>query len=139
MQELQRYAEVHKSTQRYSKEERMNNKSYKKFVAWQSAHLFALKVYEISKGFPKEEMYGLTSQLRRSALSVPVNIVEGTARSGQRELKNFLNIALGSLAEAEYLLEFCKEVGYLAKEDYQELELLRSRTGLPLWNFHKAL
>lgn len=117
----------------------MKNKSYKKFIAWQSAHLFALKVYEISRSFPKEEIYGITSQLRRAALSVPVNIVEGTARSSQRELKNFLNIALGSLAETEYLLEFCHEVGYLKREDYQELERLRSRTGLPLWNFHRSL
>lgn len=117
----------------------MDNKSYKKIIAWQSAHVFALKVYEVSKRFPKEELYGITSQLRRAALSVPVNIVEGSARSGSRELKNFLNIALGSLAEAEYLLEFCKEVGYLTNEDYQELEMLRNRTGLPLWNFHRTL
>jgi four helix bundle protein len=117
----------------------MDKKSYKKVIAWQSAHVFALKVYEGSKRFPKEELYGITSQLRRAALSVPVNIVEGTARSGPRELKNFLNIALGSLAEAEYLLEFCKEIGYLTNEDYQELEMLRGRAGLPLWNFHRTL
>jgi four helix bundle protein len=116
-----------------------SNKSYKKFAAWQSAHLFAIRVYEISKSFPKDELYGITSQLRRAALSVPTNIVEGTARQGQRELKNFLNIALGSLAEAEYLLEFCKEVGYLTQDSYDELEKLRSRTGLPLWNFHRSL
>ena len=116
-----------------------NNKAYKKIIAWQSAHQFALKVYQISKKFPKEELYGVTSQLRRAALSVPTNIVEGSARHGARELKNFLNIALGSLAEAEYLLEFCKEAGYLTSEDYQALEILRSRTGLPLWNFHRSI
>jgi four helix bundle protein len=66
---------------------------YHKFIAWQSAHAFALKVYEISRKFPKEEIYGLTSQLRRSSLSVPANIVEGTSRKGRGELKNFLNIA----------------------------------------------
>ncbi len=114
-------------------------KSYKKIIAWQSAHMFALKVYEISKLFPKEELYGITSQLRRAALSVPVNIVEGTARQGQRELKNFLNIALGSLAEAEYLLEFCREIGYISLEEYDRLEELRSRTGLPLWKFHQSV
>jgi four helix bundle protein len=116
-----------------------NIKAYKKIIAWQSAHQFALKVYAISKQFPKEELYGVTSQLRRAALSVPTNIVEGTARQGQRELKNFLNIALGSLAESEYLLEFCKEIGYLGEEDYKVLEVLRSRAGLPLWKFHQSL
>jgi len=114
-------------------------KPYKKFAAWQSAHLFALKVYEVTKRFPKEELYGITSQLRRAALSVPTNIAEGTARQGQRELKNFLNIALGSLVESEYLMEFCQEVGYLTKDDYEELEKLRARTGLPLWNFYRSL
>ena len=116
-----------------------NTKSYKKFIAWQSAHAFARKVYEVTRYFPKDELYGITSQLRRAALSVPTNIVEGTARQGQRELKNFLNIALGSLAEAEYLLEFCKEIGFLKQEDYDALELLRSRAGLPLWKFHRSL
>ncbi len=114
-------------------------KSYKKFIAWQSAHAFALRVYEITKQFPQDERYGITSQLRRCALSVPTNIVEGTARQGQRELKNFLNIALGSLGETEYLLEFCKEIGYLSQENYDELESLRSRAGLPLWKFHQSL
>jgi four helix bundle protein len=122
------------------REEMMNsNKPYKRFAAWQSAHAFALKVYEVTKRFPREELYGITSQLRRASLSVPTNIVEGTARQGQRELKNFLNIALGSLVESEYLLEFCREIGYLTKEDYEELESLRSRTGLPLWNFYRSL
>ena len=114
-------------------------KAYKKFVAWQSAHLFARKVYETSMGFPKEELYGITSQLRRAALSVPTNIVEGTARQGQRELKNFLNISLGSLAEAEYLLEFSKEIGYLTQKQYDELDMLRRRVGIPLWNFYRSL
>jgi four helix bundle protein len=114
-------------------------KMYHKFVAWQSAHVFALRVYEVSRKFPKEEIYGITSQLRRSALSVPTNIVEGTTRNGRRELKNFLNIALGSLAEAEYLLEFCRECGLLTIEEFNELEALRSRAGLPLWNFYRSL
>jgi four helix bundle protein len=116
-----------------------NTKSYKNVIAWQSAHAFALKVYEATRHFPKDELYGITSQLRRAALSVPTNIVEGTARSGPRELKNFLNIALGSLAEAEYLLEFCREIGYLNQQDFDELETLRSRAGLPLWKFHRSI
>ena len=116
-----------------------NIKSYKKFVAWQHAHVLALKIYETSKYFPKDELYGITSQLRRAAVSVPTNIVEGTARQGQRELKNFLNIALGSLAEVEYLLEFSKDVGYITAIQYAELDNLRHKVGSPLWNFYRSL
>jgi len=114
-------------------------KSYRRFIAWQNAHALAVKVYEVSKSFPKDELYGMTSQLRRAALSVPTNIVEGTGRQGHRELKNFLNIALGSLAEVEYLLEFSKDVGYITNIQYTELDDLRRKTGSPLWNFYKSL
>jgi len=72
-------------------------------------------------------------------LSVPVNIVEGIGRQSRKELKQFANIALGSLAETEYLLEFCKGIGYLGEEDFLELELLRQETGKLLWGFYKGL
>ena len=114
-------------------------KSYKKFSVWQQAHLLAQKVYEVTKKFPKEEQYGITSQLRRAALSVPCNIVEGSGRQGQKELKHFLNIALGSLLETEYLLEFAKDIGYLDENEYHEIELLRNKVGARLWNFYRAL
>lgn len=114
-------------------------KSYRRFITWQNAHALAIKVYEISKSFPKDELYGITSQLRRAALSVPTNIVEGTGRQGQKELKNFLNIALGSLAEVEYLLEFSRDVGYITGSQYIELDDLRRKTGSPLWNFYRSL
>ena len=117
----------------------LNIKSYKKFVAWQNAHALAVKIYEVSKFFPKDKLYGMTSQLRRAALSVPTNIVEGTGRQGQKELKNFLNIALGSLAEVEYLLEFAKDIDYITDVQYAELDNLRRKTGSPLWNFYKSL
>ena len=116
-----------------------NVKAYKKFVVWQSAHTFAMSVYKMTKSFPQDELYGITSQLRRSVLSVPTNIVEGTARQGQKELEQFLNISLGSLAEAEYLLEVAKELGYLKEDEYSKLDALRRRTGIPLWNFYKSL
>lgn len=116
-----------------------NIKSYKKLVVWQNAHTLALKIYNISKSFPKEELYGITSQIRRAALSVPTNIVEGAGRQGQKELKNFLNIALGSLSEVEYLLEFAKDVNYLTEAQYTELDDLRRKVGSPLWNFYRSL
>lgn len=114
-------------------------KSYRRFIAWQNAHALAVKIYETTKSFPKDELYGLSSQLRRAALSVPTNIVEGAGRQGQKELKNFLNIALGSLAEVEYLLEFSKDVGYITNTQYDELDNLRRKTGSPLWNFYRSL
>lgn len=74
---------------------------WKKLEVWQLADEFARGVYRVTAGFPREELYGITSQLRRAALSVPTNIVEGYSRRGDRELVRFLDIALGSLAEVK--------------------------------------
>ncbi|MFH1593711.1 MAG: four helix bundle protein [Candidatus Omnitrophota bacterium] len=114
-------------------------KGYKKLLVWQKADELAYEIYIASKEFPKEERYGLTSQLRRAALSVPTNLVEGMGRQGRRELKQFVNIALGSLAETEYLMEFCGRLGYLSKSKYDELEKIRNSVGGMLWKFYKSL
>jgi len=83
-------------------------------------------------------MYGLAAQLRRAAISVPANIVERTARQSKNELRQFINIALGSLAEVEYLLSFCFRLQYI-EEEYNKLEIFRKETGVLLWNFYKSL
>ena len=114
-------------------------KGYKKLLVWQRADDLAYQVYLETRKFPKEEIYGMTSQLRRAAISIPTNIVEGTGRQGKKELKQFANIALGSLAETEYLLEFCLRLEYLSKEIYLRLENLRAETGGLLWKFYQAL
>ena len=114
-------------------------KGYKKLIVWQKADELAYQVYLETKKFPRDEIHGITSQLRRAALSVPVNIVEGTGRQGKKELKQFANIALGSLAETEYLLEFCLRLKYLNEESYQKLEGLRKESGALLWRFYKSL
>jgi len=114
-------------------------KSYKKLIVWQKADEFAYQIYIATKSFPREEVYGITSQLRRASLSVPTNIVEGTGRQGKKELKRFSNIALGSLLETEYLLEFCLRLKYLKKVEYDKLESLRSQVGALLWKFNKSL
>ena len=98
----------------------------------------AFQIYLETKKFPKDEIYGITSQLRRAAISVPTNIVEGTGRQGRNELKQFANIALGSLAETEYLLEFCLHLTYLKENSYEKLENLRKEAGALLWNFYKS-
>ncbi len=80
---------------------------------WQRSHALALKIYRLTIQFPSDERYGLTSQLRRAMVSVPTNIAEGSKRRGRNEYARFLNIAEGSLAEAEYLLIMSRDLGYL--------------------------
>jgi four helix bundle protein len=112
---------------------------YKELIVWQKADELAIEIYKISKHFPKDELYGLTSQIRRAALSIPTNIVEGYARKGDKELARFANIAIGSLAETEYLLDFSKRLGCLDEKEYTRIEYLRSEVGKLLWNFYKKV
>lgn len=100
---------------------------------------FAYEVYKTTGTFPKEEMFGIVSQLRRAAVSIPTNIVEGYSRKGDKELTRFVNIAIGSLAEVEYLLSFSFKLGYLDESSYQNLESIRSQLGKLLWRFYKKI
>ena len=111
---------------------------YKKLIAWQKADELARLIYDLSENFPKHEIFGITSQLRRAGLSVVLNIVEGHARSNKKEFHRFLAISLGSLAETEYLLDFSTEVGYLNKEDYRRLQNCRQEVGNLLWKFYQS-
>lgn len=117
----------------------MNEVGYRKLFVWQKSDELAKAVYLKTKNFPKEELYGITSQLRRAALSVPTNIVEGYARKGKKEFKQFLSIALGSLAETEYLLSFCFDLNFLDRDGYEELEVFRRETGCLLWKFFNSI
>ncbi|WP_075342639.1 four helix bundle protein [Tenacibaculum agarivorans] len=96
-------------------------RNYKNFEVWKKSHQFALKVYEVTKLFPSGEKFGITSQLRRASLSIPTNLVEGSSRNSEKEFAHFINIASGSSAEVEYLLEFSKEINYLSLEDFDIL------------------
>jgi four helix bundle protein len=95
--------------------------NYKDLKVWEKAHHFTLKVYKFTKPFPKEELYGLTNQLRRAALSIPANIAEGCGKNTQLEFAHFLNIALGSTNESEYYLILSKDLNYLDQENYNLL------------------
>lgn len=95
--------------------------NYKDLKVWQKAHNFTLKVYEVTKSFPKDELYSLTNQLRRASSSVPANIAEGCGKNSNGEFAHFLNIALGSSNEAEYFLLLSKDLKYLPEEKYLEL------------------
>ena len=99
---------------------------YERFEVWKRAHRLALDVYRYTKSWPAEERYGLTSQIRRSAFSVPVNIVEGSARRGKAEFRKFLDYAFASLAEVGYTLRFAKDLGLIPPEAAERLEVDRA-------------
>ena len=80
---------------------------------WRQSHALLLEIYRLTRPFPSEERYGVTSQLRRAALSVPTNIVEGSKRVGRTDYARFLNLAESSLAETEYLLMVSRDLGYV--------------------------
>jgi four helix bundle protein len=112
---------------------------YERFQAWGAAHELALKIYECSKGWPTEEKYGLISQARRTAFSVAVNIVEGSARPGPNEFRRFLDISLASLAELAYILRIATDLKYLRAEQGTELEILRDHTHRLVWGLQRAV
>lgn len=105
-------------------------KDFKNIEIWKRSHQLTLEIYRAAQQFPKEEMWGLTSQLRRAVASIPTNIAEGCGRRTNAELANFLNIASGSASEVEYEILLAKEVGYISTEQYEswtrEISELRS-------------
>ena len=96
-------------------------------------------IYKITKNFPKDEFYGVTSQLRRAALSVILNYIEGYARGKNKVYRNFLEISYGSLKETKYLLHFSLVESYLDKEDYEKIMKLAEEIGAMLWKTIKSL
>ena len=91
----------------------MYSGNFEKLAVWQKSHQFVLVIYQISRLFPKEELYALTSQLRRSASSVPANIVEGNEKKSTKEYVQFLYTAKSSLAETKYHLLLARDLGYI--------------------------
>lgn len=97
-------------------------KDFRSLKVWEKAHELTLNVYQSTENFPKEEIYGITSQLRRAAVSVPTNIAEGCGKDTDADLKRYCNIAMGSSSEEEYLLLLSRDLGYLSEETYQGLQ-----------------
>ncbi len=97
-------------------------KSFKDLNVWKTAHQLVLSVYKKTKNFPNEEKYGLISQIRRAAASVPTNIVAGKARSSRKEYLHFLHISRGSLEEVKYLILLSHDIGYLDSESYNSFQ-----------------
>jgi len=96
-------------------------KDYKQLAVWRKAHLLTLAVYKATTNFPKDELYGLTSQTRRAASSIPANLAEGCGRDGDPELARFSVIAMGSASELEYHLLLAHDLNFLDDSTYNNL------------------
>ena len=112
---------------------------YHKLLAWRESHQLALAIYRVSKQFPTEERYPLTSQVRRAAFSAAVNIVEGSSRRGRREFRRFVDIALASLTEVGYTLEFAREAGILPEAEWIGLQDQHARARFLTWRLYQSL
>ncbi len=112
---------------------------FRKLKVWQKAHELALAIYRATAKFPKEELYGLTSQIRRASVSIPTNIAEGCGRSTDSEFARFLQIAMGSAFETEYELLLSLDLGFLAKEEYSKLDDATQETKSMIIALYKTL
>src|SRR3989338_4745813 len=101
-------------------------KTYKDLTVWQKSVDLSVIIYKITENFPRSELYGLTSQIRRCSVSIPSNIAEGQKRGHKSEYIQFLRIALGSGAELETQLLIAQRIGYLAEKDYQNVKSLNN-------------
>ena len=112
---------------------------YERFQAWQLSYKLVLKVYAATDAFPKYELYGLTSQTRRTAFSVTLNIAEGSAKRRDGEYRRYLDIAIGSITELQVALRLARDRGYLSGQDWEVLECLRNHAGALTWLLYKAV
>src|SRR2546422_3156858 len=111
---------------------------YERLAAWRLSYRLVLGVYDATDGFPKHELYGLTSQARRAAFSVVANIAEGSAKRGGPEFRRYLDVALGSITELEVALRLARDRRYLTVESWTALERLRNHAGAVLWRDRKS-
>lgn len=114
-------------------------RDFRKIRVWQKAHTMTLKIYKITATFPKDERFGLISQIRRAMASIPTNIAEGAGRETQKDFARFIHIATGSTSEVEYLLLLSHELGYLSEEEYPLLDKNILEVKRMLYAFGKAL
>lgn len=96
-------------------------RDFKKLSVWEKSHKLTLHIYQFTSNFPKVELYGLTSQMRRSAASIPSNIAEGCGRNSQPQFVRFLNIAFGSASELEYQIILSKDLEFIDQKTFKEL------------------
>ena len=113
--------------------------SYQDVLAWQKAHLFVLEVYASTKQFPKEELFGLTSQFRRAAVSIPANIAEGYKKLSKADKLRFFNISQGSLEECRYYILLARDLKYIDDITYAKLNQMIEYTSRLLNSYCKGI
>ena len=114
-------------------------KDFRKQKVWQKSHQLTLDIYEVTKRFPKDEIYGLTSQIRRSGASIPANIAEGCGRNSDADFSRFLQMAMGSATESEYHLLLSHDLGILNDADFENLSKETVEVKQMLTSFIKKL
>jgi four helix bundle protein len=114
-------------------------RDFRNLQVWNKAHSLTLDVYKATGSFPKEELYCLTSQIRRASASIPTNIAEGCGRSGDAELARFMTISMGSASEVEYQLLLAHDLGYLSQDTYSDLHEKLTEVKRMLTGFIKTL
>ncbi|MCL5676273.1 MAG: four helix bundle protein [Patescibacteria group bacterium] len=117
----------------------MSNKNREPNILIEKADSFVHRVYTVTRTFPREEIYGIISQLRRAALSIILNAIEGFARNSKNEHRHFLDMSYGSLKEAKYLLYFSYKEGFLKENDYKELLKSCDELGRIIWSKKETL
>lgn len=117
----------------------MSVTDHRQLIVWQKSIDLALQTYRLSKSFPREETYGLSSQIRRAAVSVPANIAEGNGRAHRREYANHVSMARGSLREVETLAEIARGLSYISDEELAAFRELLDHVGRMLTNLLKRL
>lgn len=113
--------------------------SFKEIIAWQKAHAFVLRVYEVTRNFPQIERFGLCSQFQRAAVSIPANIAEGYRKDGMADKQRFLNIAQGSLEECRYYILLSYDLKYIDTEIYNNMNMSIEETSRLLNAYYKGI
>ena len=114
-------------------------RNFHELTVWQKSHQLILKIYLTTRNFPKEEVYGLISQMRRSSSSIPTNIAEGCGRNSNPEMKRFLTISTGSTSELEYQLLLARDLNYISEINYKELSDLSIEIRKMIYSFIKSI
>jgi four helix bundle protein len=117
----------------------LNKTPHKNLLAWKSAMVLVEEVYKLTHNFPKEEIYGLVSQMRRAAVSVPSNIAEGAADRTTNQFSNYLSIAIGSLAELDTQLELSKNLGFITNDQLDSIIEILNKTKSLVYGLRKSL
>ena len=114
-------------------------RDFRKQKVWEKSHLLTLEIYKVTEGFPREELCGLTGQIRRACASIPANIAEGCGKDGDADFARFLQISRGSANELEYHLLLAKDLGFLKQDEYHRLSKETDELKQMLTNFIKKL